>query len=142
MSEHNEKSEPVIDGTIYARYLSHHRFLNEAKKGMNENLAKTILTFSSAAMVLAFTDLLKNEVNRYIVFASIIMFSLAIGSIVVSYLVGKNAIDDQIEASKGYFLNKEEYIVPKSALWHDRLLSLSSMLFLSGIVCIAISVVI
>ncbi|WP_299768963.1 hypothetical protein [uncultured Pseudoteredinibacter sp.] len=135
MNNEKTKVTPPSDDLKKALY-DHIAFLNGAKKGMNENLSKAIITFSIAILGFSVTIIKKLKASEYstIIVIALASFFMAIAFMVMSYITGKKGIESQIlDVKKNLDDIDHKYSTPKMALLHEKFQNIASMSFSLGL---------
>ena len=131
---------------LYELYIKEEEELSKRELSNVENLDKAILSLSSAGLGLSLV-LIKNVVELskanhvWVLYASWLMFGLAITSTLLSYLFGQRALDKQHEFNARYFLEGDEDAGQQTSLASKitRVLSYVSVFtYIAAVACTAL----
>ncbi len=139
--EHMSDSEYEYQLKLYESMKDRVSFLQETKRGMTENLAKTTLTGSSAVLAfsLGFVKLSgENLVDIHWAAIAWGLFCLSIAAIIISYHYGTQSLTEQISVTIRHYNGENVSSNRHLDKLHSALLLFSSVSFLIGLLLLAV----
>lgn len=140
MEDKSTTQDPEVRKQIYEKFRDD---LLKRQLSNNENLDRSLLTLSSAAIGLSITFINGKTFSDYmcILILAWIGFALSIAATILSYFMSQKAIAEQLRISEDYYLNFKDTAIKERNRYsdlHELTTKASAGLFVFGIIMLVV----